>query len=393
MLSINDDTIKRIETRSYDIFKEPLTNLSFPHILNDNSNISLDESVEPLLSFLPNLLSFVKIAKEKCSNPKDNLTSDESAAIMLYTMDWQPMEECLYHSLNSTLRSNDRQTFKYWFPFLRLFLRALSRLSSISTTVYRHVQINLIDRYPVDQIFHWWAFSLCRLSTEKCESDASTQFIIECYSGKDIRNHSYFPDEDQILLMSGTAFQVRSHGPSRIYLEEISSMNSAIELINPEESLSSNFLLKISETNVQSRSKVETIEKYIKRTSNLQNRIDQNPSFSSIDLINQQLDDEDISVIVQHAIIKKQCSILRLDQNYMTFEGMKILVKALDKNSTLIGLNLHSNRLFDQGIQPFRHVLLTNQCVLEKLHLGANQISNDGVLLLTEILKTNTTLK
>ncbi|CAF1691150.1 unnamed protein product, partial [Adineta ricciae] len=42
---------------------------------------------------------------------------------------------------------------------------------------------------------------------------------------------------------------------------------------------------------------------------------------------------------------------------------------------------------------PFRHVLLTNQCVLEKLHLGANQISNDGVLLLTEILKTNTTLK
>ncbi|UJR34216.1 hypothetical protein I4U23_021622 [Adineta vaga] len=392
MISTNDERIQRFEARSYDIFKEPLTNLPSISISNEHSNISLEQSVELLLSFLPNLLSFVQIVKDKCSNPTDNLTIDESASIMLYSMNWQPMEECLYHKLNATLRCRDRQTLKPWLSYLRLLLQALSRLPSISTIVYRHVQMNLIDRYPSNQTFHWWAFSFCTLSSEKYHSNLHTQFTIECSSGKDIRNHSYFPNDDQILLLPGIEFKVRTSskdadGLCNIHLEEISAITSHREI------LSENFLLKISDGNIQSRSKVETIEKYINRTLKLQNRIDEYPLYSSIDLIHQQLDDQDISVIIQHAIIKKQCSILRLDQNYFTNQGMKYLVQALENNSTLIGLNLYSNRLCDQGIQPLINLLSTNQCVLEKLHLGANKISNQGILLLSEILKTNTTLK
>ncbi|CAF4900171.1 unnamed protein product, partial [Rotaria socialis] len=33
-------------------------------------------------------------------------------------------------------------------------------------------------------------------------------FTIECESGKDIRNHSFFPSEDEILLLAATQFKV-----------------------------------------------------------------------------------------------------------------------------------------------------------------------------------------
>jgi hypothetical protein len=33
-------------------------------------------------------------------------------------------------------------------------------------------------------------------------------FTIECESGKDIRNHSFFPAEDEILLLAATQFKV-----------------------------------------------------------------------------------------------------------------------------------------------------------------------------------------
>ena len=71
--------------------------------------MSLEKIVEPLTSIVPNLKTFVCIAKEKCQNSADGLTLDESAAIMLYSIDWQPMEQCLFYMLNTTLRSHDRK--------------------------------------------------------------------------------------------------------------------------------------------------------------------------------------------------------------------------------------------------------------------------------------------
>ncbi|CAF1551511.1 unnamed protein product, partial [Rotaria sordida] len=164
MVSINDDMVKRLEARSYDIFQEPLTPLTPICIHDQKSIISLEQAVEPLISILPNLQTFVSIAKEKCENPSDGLTQDESASIMLYSMDWQPMEQCLYYVLNAILRCNDREKLKPWLLYLTLFIRALSRLPSISVIVYRQVQIGLTERYPIEKTFIWWTFSLCTLS-------------------------------------------------------------------------------------------------------------------------------------------------------------------------------------------------------------------------------------
>ncbi|CAF3258630.1 unnamed protein product [Rotaria sp. Silwood2] len=407
MVSINDDMVKRLEARSYDIFQEPLTPLIPIYIHNQKSSIPLETAVEPLMSILPNLQTFVSIAKEKCEDPADGLTQDESASIMLYSMDWQPMEQCLYYALNATLRSNDREKLKPWLLYLTLFIRALSRLPSISVIVYRQVQIGLTERYPIGNTFIWWAFSLCTLSLDIYQSheylnktNTHTIFTIECHSGKDIRKHSYFSNEDQILLMAASEFKVMSSvkktdNQNILYLKEIQSNEPLLQfsnLLNEQEILSASLLLNLSNRNIQSKSRIETVQKYIDRSLKLQNKIEQYSKHSSIELINENLDDLDISLIIQHAIIKKQCTILRLDKNYITFDGITILVNTLYNNNTLIGLNLNSNRLCDKGLYPFVKLLSDNHSVLQKLHLGSNRISNEGAKLLAEMLKTNKTL-
>lgn len=407
MISIDDDMIKRLETRSYDISKEPLNHRIPISIPDQKSPISLEETLVPLLNLLPNVSTYVCIAKEKCANPADGLTVDESASIMLYSMDWQPTEQCLHYVLNSALRCEDRQQLKPWFLYLKLFIKALFHLPYLSLTVYRQVELDLTEKYPSKNLFIWWAFSFCSLSFDIIQSNEHfkninprTLFIIECHSGKDVRKHSYFSNEDQILLMANSEFQVISslknaNNQHIIHLKEIPSINSLLQLTNvsnQSEILSARRLLNICETNIQSKTRIETIEKYINRLLKLQIKISQYPLYSSIDLTKENLDDQDISLIIQHAIVKQQCSILRLEKNFLTSEGITILVHSLQTNKTLIGLNLYSNRLFDKGLHPLVKLLSNNYSILQKLHLGLNRISNDGALLLSEMLKTNTTL-
>ncbi len=56
-------------------------------------------------------------------------------------------------------------------------------------------------------------------------------FVINCISGKDIRNHSLYPDEDEILLLLQTKFKVcgcldQGNGLHTIQLQEIESFPS-----------------------------------------------------------------------------------------------------------------------------------------------------------------------
>ncbi|CAF4438670.1 unnamed protein product, partial [Rotaria magnacalcarata] len=49
--------------------------------------VSLEETISPLVLPIPDVEQMVWIAKQNCINPKDDLTIDESACIMLYTME------------------------------------------------------------------------------------------------------------------------------------------------------------------------------------------------------------------------------------------------------------------------------------------------------------------
>jgi len=52
------------------------------------SLVSLETAVEPLRLILPEIQDYVYVAKQRCNSvPADGLTKDESASIMLYSME------------------------------------------------------------------------------------------------------------------------------------------------------------------------------------------------------------------------------------------------------------------------------------------------------------------
>jgi hypothetical protein len=178
--------------------------------------VSLEKAVEPIVPFVPDVQRMAYGAKKECKDPPaDNLSIDESASLILYSMDWEPQEECLYQVLNTTLRSKDRKKLVPWFLFLKLLLTAFARLPSLHGFVYRGIKRDMRKEYSTGKTIIWWGFSSCTanmgvLSNEQFLGSTGTRtfFTIECTSGKDIRNHSYFPNEDEILLPPGREFQV-----------------------------------------------------------------------------------------------------------------------------------------------------------------------------------------
>ncbi|CAF1548775.1 unnamed protein product, partial [Rotaria sp. Silwood1] len=81
--------------RVSDINKEPLE-MQMPICGHEKMPlVSLEEAVAPLVSILPEVQHYASVAKQQCKTvPADGLTRDESASIILYTMDWKPHEEC-----------------------------------------------------------------------------------------------------------------------------------------------------------------------------------------------------------------------------------------------------------------------------------------------------------
>ncbi|CAF3755094.1 unnamed protein product [Rotaria sp. Silwood1] len=180
-------------------------------------NVSIETAIEPLVSLVPNVKEMVFKAKQKCDRPKDGLTIDESTSIMLYSLEWEPRENSFYIILNNTLRAEDEEKLKPWHLYLKLFVTALEKLPSISKTIYRGVKMNLSTQYPIGKTFVWWGFSSCTSSIEVLQSEqflgktgSRTLFNIDCDSGKDIQQHSFFPTEDEILLVAARKFKVVS---------------------------------------------------------------------------------------------------------------------------------------------------------------------------------------
>ena len=180
--------------------------------------VSLEEAVEPIVSFIPEVQRMAFVAKRKCQKtPANGLTINESASIILYSLDWEPQEECLYHVLNKTLRSEQRKKLKPWFLYLKLILTALSRLPSSNRFVFRGIKCDMRKDYPEGETIYWWGFSSCTTKAGVLQNEdylgssgKRTMFTIECFSGKDIRQHSNFRDEAEVLLLPGRQFEVVS---------------------------------------------------------------------------------------------------------------------------------------------------------------------------------------
>ena len=178
--------------------------------------LPLEAATENIKSLFRNLPRDVWIAKTVSKAPPDDLTSDESAAIHLYTL--ENKDRPLYSLLNQLLRDRDRRKLIPWFSYLHLFLTALFKLPTCSAKiVWRGVKADLHSKYHRGEHYTWWSFSSCTLSLEVLEqtmylgtTGERTLFSIECLNGKNIRPHSYCQDEDEIILLPGFYFEVVS---------------------------------------------------------------------------------------------------------------------------------------------------------------------------------------
>ncbi|CAF3667660.1 unnamed protein product [Rotaria sp. Silwood1] len=210
--TVSDQCFGRIS----DIAKEPLEFFAPISGYGKMPLVSLEEAVKPLVDILPEVQSFAYVAKQRCKNPADSLTSDESASIMLYTMGWNQPEESLYAVLNDTLRSPNRQkTLKPWYLYIRLFLNALFRIPPLCETTYRGIKKDLSARYVKGNTIVWWAFSSSTKFVDVLQSDSflgetgtRTMFSIQCQTARDISKHSYYPEEHEALLLAATQFEV-----------------------------------------------------------------------------------------------------------------------------------------------------------------------------------------
>ncbi|CAF5131503.1 unnamed protein product, partial [Rotaria sp. Silwood1] len=108
MATSGEEAIAQRILRLTDIAQEPLEFLSPISGYEEMPLVSLEETVEKLVHILPTVQSYAYVAKQRCKNPADGLTQDESASIMLYTMGWEPLDKCLYVVLNATLRTANR---------------------------------------------------------------------------------------------------------------------------------------------------------------------------------------------------------------------------------------------------------------------------------------------
>jgi hypothetical protein len=203
--------------------------------------VTLEEAVKPLVDIVPKVERNVFVVKQNCEEPEDGLTSDESASIMLYTYESKPQKDSLYVKLNETLRSEQRDNLVPWFLYLRLIMTALARLPSQCCTVVRGINGNLWSEYPKGKTFIWWGFSSCTSSVDVLENEQffgkngdRTLFQIECITAKDIKNHSFYQTEEELLLLPARQLQVKAclnsgHGLHIIQLKELKPQFDLIE--------------------------------------------------------------------------------------------------------------------------------------------------------------------
>jgi hypothetical protein len=237
MSSIQDTSIL---TRISDVQYEPNQFLLPIQGYEKMPLVSLEQAIAPLIGIIPDIQRMVYTAKERCKNPIDDLSPDESASICLYTMQWPP--KCLYSLLNETLREEDRQILAPWFSYLKLYLTALWKLPSVQCKVWRGVKRNLSSDYVKNERRTWWGFSSTTRQIDILTSDQflgqhgeRTLFNIECKHGKLIKNHSYYKKENEVLLVPATQLEVVGVLPqgNGLYIIDLREVQPPYPLLEP----------------------------------------------------------------------------------------------------------------------------------------------------------------
>ena len=298
--------------RFSDIGGEPLRKLPPIRGIENEELVSFEEATKPLIGVVEEIEHMLDIVQDHTSKPKSGLSKDESSSITLYSLEWNPREKSFYFILNETLRDNKRETLlPPWLKFLRLFFTGLSKLPSANhRIIYRGVKMDLRNQYNEGERIVWWGFSSCTRTVRILEKDqfvgksgTRTIFTIESDTGKHIGEHSFYPEEDEIVLLPGREFEIVSSA----------DMGNQLTMIHLKE--------------VEAR--FPTIASLPTSTSPVK-----------VSHFNKNLTYNDIPDVIKEALQQKQCTILDLRGNNITYEGTAFLSEALKHNEVSDSLNL-----------------------------------------------------
>ena len=148
-----------------------------------------------------------------------DVTLDECTAIVLYTMEEIPRETSLYYVLNLALRNKERAAIHPWRDYIWLLLHALRKLPpSTEATVFRGCKKSPADlgiELTKDFEFTWSSFSSTAttqgvMQTFLGQSGPRTLITIKMVesSGRDVRDFSLYPGENEILFPPNMCFEV-----------------------------------------------------------------------------------------------------------------------------------------------------------------------------------------
>ncbi|UJR32402.1 hypothetical protein I4U23_019864 [Adineta vaga] len=340
---------------------------------------TLEKAVQQIIPFVPDVLKMVAEVKQMCQNPKDNLTVDESSSIMLYTLEKGQYKPAFYVVLNQTLQEKNREKLRPWFLYLRLVMNALAKLPPTTCRIiYRAINRDLMQDYPKDLPVTWWGFTSCTSTLDVLQkflgdNGSGTIFNIEFDSGKDISQHSYFPDENEILLYPARQFTVISS-------LKTGKQNRTIHLKEIQPQLPLIHIPRVTSTTTTRKHHV------------LMNRIKEFQCRTKIDLSSQNLTDDDMYLIVQEVIINKECTWLYLEKNKITSIGASIIAKAFNDNKSLQWIDMSHNHLGNEGVRALTEVLSLNNSRLKALYLWSVELTDDGIEYISDMLKVNRVL-
>lgn len=221
---------------------------------------------------------------------------------------------------------------------------------------------------------------------------ARTFFQIHCSSGRNIRQYSSLPTEDEIILLPGTKFTVISKiSPSiDLHIIEIQEVAPSILLRQNSTSISTEINTfpiderSLDQINIQMMNMDNDLICLLNNIEKQRNKVE--GEFSSM-----KLNDNQIPLITNELKTNTSWKILKLNHNKISNPGMVDLSPALVLNSTLETLVLNNNYVDDYGIKRLTQALNQN-FTLVNLILYQNNIKNAGAKSLAELLRTNTTL-
>ncbi|CAF2049678.1 unnamed protein product [Rotaria magnacalcarata] len=198
----------------------------------DESILSIDVTLQSVLSIVDRLNHYIEDAKHSRHYPSDHgLTEDEAVAIYLYTNDWG--DQSLNRVLNSTLQSESQTALKSWLSFLQLFNAALGKLSTAHNTIWRGLTIDVVEKLNENEDLILCSIISCSSSSTVIEhllDDKSILCSIKSFSGKNIQGYTTKNEEDEVLLLPGTRLRVKCKQLNNeknkpiIYLEEINEV-------------------------------------------------------------------------------------------------------------------------------------------------------------------------